>query len=117
MQRRGPAQLMEGTRTEVASVDLHPGDTESWVLFTVDDQIYALDLVEVERMVRAVAVTPLPEVPAYVAGVVDVQGRVLPVVDLRLRFDRPTRRISREELPTSSSNSPASATQSLRAGS
>ena len=94
MQRRGPAQQVEGTRTEVASVDLHPGDTESWVLFTVDDQIYALDLDEVERMVRAVAVTPLPEVPAYVAGVVDVQGRVLPVVDLRLRFDRPTRPIS-----------------------
>lgn len=64
---------------------------ETWVLFTVDDQIYALDLWEVERIVRAVEVKPLPEVPSYVAGVVDVHGRVLPVIDLRLRFDQPTR--------------------------
>jgi purine-binding chemotaxis protein CheW len=69
------------------------GETETWVLFTVDGQIYGLDLWEVERIVRAVEVNPLPEVPAYVAGVVDVHGRILPVVDLRARFDRPTRPI------------------------
>jgi purine-binding chemotaxis protein CheW len=67
------------------------GDAETWVLFTVDGQIYGLDLWEVERIVRAVEINPLPEVPAYVAGVVDVHGRILPVVDLRARFDRPTR--------------------------
>jgi purine-binding chemotaxis protein CheW len=70
------------------------GATETWVLFVVDGQIYALDLLEVERIVRAVEVMPLPEVPAYVAGVVDVHGQVLPVVDLRVRFDRPTRPIA-----------------------
>jgi purine-binding chemotaxis protein CheW len=67
------------------------GASETWVLFTVDDQIYALDLWEVERIVRATEVKPLPEVPVYVAGVVDVHGQVLPVIDLRLRFDRLTR--------------------------
>ncbi len=67
--------------------------SETWVLFTVDDQIYALDLWEVERIVRAVEVKPLPEVPVYVAGVVDVHGRVTPVIDLRLRFDQLTRPI------------------------
>lgn len=65
--------------------------SETWVLFSVDDQIYALDIWEVERIVHAVQVKPLPEVPPYVAGVVDVHGQVLPVVDLRLRFDQPTR--------------------------
>ena len=70
------------------------GTAETWVLFAVDDQLYALDLWEVERIVRAVEVKPLPEVPAYVAGVVDVHGHVLPVVDLRARFDRPTRPIA-----------------------
>jgi purine-binding chemotaxis protein CheW len=67
--------------------------TETWVLFSVDDQVYALDLWEVERIVLAVEVKPLPEVPEYVSGVVDFHGRVLPVVDLRVRFDRPTRPI------------------------
>lgn len=64
---------------------------ETWVLFTVDDQMYALDLWQVERVVHAVEITPLPEVPAHVVGVVDVHGQVLPVVDLRVRFDRPPR--------------------------
>lgn len=67
---------------------------ETWVLFLVDGQIYALDLWEVERIVRAVEVKPLPEVPEHIAGVVDVHGRVLPVVDLRLRFGRPTRPVA-----------------------
>jgi purine-binding chemotaxis protein CheW len=70
------------------------GTNETWVLFAVDGQIYALDLLEVERIVFAVEIKPLPEVPAYIAGVVDVHGRVLPVVDLRLRFDRPTRAVA-----------------------
>lgn len=79
---------------EVPPIGLDDATVETLVLFTVDDQIYALDLWEVERIVRAVEVKPLPEVPAYVAGVVDVHGLVLPVIDLRLRFDRPTRPIA-----------------------
>ena len=79
-------------KTEAGSLDeTQSGASETWVLFSVDDQIYALDIWEVERIVRAVKVKPLPEVPSYVAGVVDVHGQVLPVVDLRLRFDQPTR--------------------------
>jgi len=67
--------------------DARAGSTpETWVLFTVDGQMYALQLAEVERVVRAVQVMPLPETPAHIAGVVNVHGRVLPVVDLRARF-------------------------------
>ena len=43
---------------------------------------------------RSVEVTPLPDAPAIVAGVVNVGGRVLPVVDLRKRFGLPEREIS-----------------------
>jgi purine-binding chemotaxis protein CheW len=82
--------MQQGVPTGVLDTDM----TETWVLFTVDGQIYGLDLWEVERIVRAVEVNPLPEVPAYVAGVVDVHGQVVPVIDLRARFDRPTRPIA-----------------------
>ncbi len=91
-QRDNPGIL--DTTAEGRVVSAGDGTVEPWVLFTVDEQIYALDLWEVERIVRAVEVKPLPEVPIYVAGVVDVHGRVLPVVDLRLRFDRLTRPLS-----------------------
>jgi purine-binding chemotaxis protein CheW len=56
------------------------------VVFVLDDQKYALPLDVVDRVVRAVEITPLPDAPPIVAGVINVQGRILPVVDLRRRF-------------------------------
>ena len=96
MQPRDPASVID--KPAPATVE-EPADgaAESWVLFTVDDQIYALDLWEVERIVRAVEVKPLPEVPPYIRGVVDVRGRVLPVVDLRVRLGGKSRPISPED--------------------
>lgn len=60
-----------------------------YVVFRLDEQQYALHLSAVERIVRAVAVTPLPSpmgashVPAQVLGVVNLQGRIVPVISMR----------------------------------
>ena len=59
---------------------------DQFVVFTLDSQRYGLPLRVVERIVRAVEVTPLPQAPGIVLGVVNVQGRVIPVIDLRRRF-------------------------------
>jgi purine-binding chemotaxis protein CheW len=80
-----------------ASQQAAGSSTETWVLFLVDDQRYGLPLWEVERIVRAVEVKPLPEAPAHIRGIINVQGRVLPVVDLRVRFGQPTRDIQPED--------------------
>ena len=61
------------------------------VVFTLDDRRYGLALSAVERAVRMVDVTPLPQAPQIVLGVVNVQGRVVPVVNLRRRFRLPER--------------------------
>jgi purine-binding chemotaxis protein CheW len=47
----------------------------------------------VERVVRAAAITPLPKAPEIVLGVLDLQGQVIPVIDLRKRFRLPEREI------------------------
>jgi len=60
--------------------------TAKWVVFSLDAGRYALPLAAVERIVRAVEVTPLPTAPPIVLGAIDVQGRVLPVLNLRRRF-------------------------------
>ena len=57
----------------------------------LDGGRYALRIEEVEEVVRAVAVTPLPGVPAVVEGVIDVRGAVVPVLGLRRRFELPLR--------------------------
>ena len=61
------------------------------VIFALDQGRYALPLERVERAVRMVEVTPLPKAPAIVRGVVNVQGRLVPVIDLRRRFALPER--------------------------
>lgn len=63
------------------------------LVFTLDRQRYALHLAAVERVVRAVYVTPLPNAPAIVLGVLNAQGRVIPVVNMRKRFGLPERDI------------------------
>ncbi|HVR26102.1 MAG TPA: chemotaxis protein CheW [Candidatus Polarisedimenticolia bacterium] len=67
----------------------------SLVVFTLDGQ-YALHLRNVERVVRAAEVTPLPRSPTIVLGVINAQGSILPVVNVRRRF----RLMEREMEPT-----------------
>lgn len=61
------------------------------VVFRLDERRYALPLAVVERVVRAVDVTPLPKAPPIVLGAINVQGRVLPVLNVRRRFLVPDR--------------------------
>jgi purine-binding chemotaxis protein CheW len=61
------------------------------VVFVLEGQHYALPLAGVERVVRAAHVTPLPQAPPVVLGIVNVQGRVTPVINLRRRFSLPAR--------------------------
>jgi purine-binding chemotaxis protein CheW len=63
-----------------------PGEGLQVVVFTVDRQRYALRLHVVERVLRMVDVSPLPKAPAVVLGVLNVHGKIVPVLDIRRRF-------------------------------
>lgn len=63
------------------------------VVFRLDERCYALLLDVVERIVRAVEVTSLPGAPAIVQGAIDVEGDVVPVLNIRQRFLLPEREI------------------------
>jgi purine-binding chemotaxis protein CheW len=65
--------------------------SDQYVVFTLDEQRYALYLHAVVRVVRIVEITPLPQTPEVIRGVVNVQGQVIPVVDIRKRFQLPER--------------------------
>src|SRR5262245_28217374 len=56
------------------------------VVWTLDDQRYALPLSAVIRIVRLVEISPLPKAPAIILGVINMQGRIMPVVNIRQRF-------------------------------
>jgi purine-binding chemotaxis protein CheW len=64
------------------------------IIFTLSDQRYAVPLSTVERVVRVADVTALPKAPDSILGVVNVQGRVTPVIDIRQRFHLPKRELA-----------------------
>jgi purine-binding chemotaxis protein CheW len=65
-----------------------------YIVFILDDQRYALYLSAVDRVVRMVHVTPLSSAPDIVLGVVCIQGRIVPVMNVRQRFNLPKREIA-----------------------
>lgn len=66
----------------------------SAIAFSLGDQRYALPLSAVDRVVRMVAITPLPKAPDIVLGVVNLQGQVIPVINIRRRFSLPDKTIA-----------------------
>jgi purine-binding chemotaxis protein CheW len=64
------------------------------VVFALDDGQYGLTLSTVERVVRAVDITSLPKAPDIFCGVINVQGRIVPVVNVRRRFHLPEREVA-----------------------
>jgi purine-binding chemotaxis protein CheW len=64
------------------------------VTFSIDEQLYALALDHVDRIVRAVEITRLPKAPEIVLGVINVEAKIVPVINLRKRFNFPEREIN-----------------------
>lgn len=66
-------------------------DVLQLVIFSLDAQRYALPLAQVQRVVPAAEVTPVPAAPAIVLGAIDIQGQIVPVLDLRRHLGLPAR--------------------------
>lgn len=67
---------------------------EHIVVFTLDESKYALYLSTVERVISSVAITPLPGAPSIVDGLIKIKNQILPVINLRRRFQLPEHEIS-----------------------
>src|SRR5262249_9095858 len=63
------------------------GDDIQVVIFRIGGQEFAFNVFHVQRILRYEKPAPLPKAPAFLEGVLQVQGAVVPVVDLRRRFE------------------------------
>jgi purine-binding chemotaxis protein CheW len=68
------------------------------VVFSLDDQQYGLNLTCVERIIRAVEITYLPEAPDGVLGIINVEGRVIPVLSTRRKLGLPEKELELQDL-------------------
>ncbi len=65
-------------------------DTESQFLaFHLDDQDYGIAITKVQEIREWSKVTPLPNSPPYIKGMLNLRGAIVPVIDLRMRFGLP----------------------------
>ncbi|MGH2569071.1 MAG: chemotaxis protein CheW [Bacteroidota bacterium] len=69
-------------------------ERNTYLSFTLEDNQYALAVDAVQRVVRAVHITELPKVPNVVHGIINFEGKVIPVCNARSRFHLPAREIA-----------------------
>ncbi|WP_420478391.1 chemotaxis protein CheW [Brevundimonas sp. FT23028] len=72
------------------TADLANGATRELVGFRVGDQAFCIDIISVLEIRGWTPVTPLPEAPSWMTGVVNLRGTVLPIIDLAARLGLPT---------------------------
>ena len=57
-----------------------------YLTVTLDNESYGMAVLKVRDIIRLQKITPVPQMPDYVKGVINLRGRVIPIVDLRLKF-------------------------------
>jgi purine-binding chemotaxis protein CheW len=82
---------MTSAQTEQASTDSAAGGEErQLVVFELGAELYGVEIARVHEIIRLQSITRVPRAPAFVEGVINLRGKVIPVVDLRRRFGLPT---------------------------
>ncbi|MBF0352660.1 MAG: chemotaxis protein CheW [SAR324 cluster bacterium] len=61
-------------------------NVEQYLTFTLDDEIFALDIGSIREVLEFESVTRVPQTPDYMKGVINLRGSVVPVVDLKLKL-------------------------------
>lgn len=61
------------------------------VTFTLEDETYGINVMQVQEVLREVEVAPVPGAPPYVLGIINLRGNVVSVIDARSRFGLPTK--------------------------
>ena len=57
-----------------------------YLTFVLGHESYGVAVLHVREIIRMIDITPVPRVPAWLKGVINLRGKVIPVVDLRIRF-------------------------------
>ena len=64
-------------------------ETAQYITFKLGDELFAINVAQVREVLELSQITRVPSAPEYMRGVVNVRGKAIPVVDLRLKFGLP----------------------------
>ena len=71
--------------------------TISLVTFKISNETYAIDIMEVNEIVKLTEITPIPNAPDFVDGIITLRGQIIPIVDLNKRFNFAPRTYTEED--------------------
>jgi len=71
---------------ELSKKSAPQAEARQFVAFRVGKEEYGLDIAAVAEVVRPLRITPLPRMPEFIEGVINLRGTIIPAVDLRKRF-------------------------------
>jgi purine-binding chemotaxis protein CheW len=57
-----------------------------YLTIAIDNEVYGIAVLKVREIIRFQKITPVPQLPEFVKGVINLRGRVIPIIDLRVRF-------------------------------
>lgn len=61
-----------------------------YLTFRLGTEVYGLEILKVQEIIGIMSITSVPRTPDYVRGVINLRGRVIPVIELRKKFDLET---------------------------
>jgi purine-binding chemotaxis protein CheW len=76
--------MREGLR-QVESVAAG-GKEGKYLTFSLENEQYGIGILKIKEIIGMIPITPVPRTPEYVKGVINLRGKVIPVIDLRQRF-------------------------------
>jgi len=60
-----------------------------FLTFILGDEIYGIEILKAREIIGLMDITTVPQTPEYMKGVINLRGKVIPVIDLRLKFGMP----------------------------
>ncbi|THB73762.1 MAG: chemotaxis protein CheW [Gammaproteobacteria bacterium] len=75
--------------SEDESVDSEDQVTQ-WVTFNLDQEMYGINVMNVQEVLPCAEIAPVPGAPPFVLGIINLRGNVVTVIDTRMRFGLPT---------------------------
>lgn len=61
---------------------------DKFLTFALGDQSYGIDIKYVTEIIGIQSITEVPELPSYICGIINLRGKIIPVMDVRLRFKK-----------------------------
>ncbi len=62
---------------------------EKFLTFVLNSEVYAIEILKVREIISLMDITNVPQMPGYMKGVINLRGKVIPIIDLRLKFSMP----------------------------